>query len=61
MNDALQVIARHHPNLWRHIPTGEIHTVVWANPREVVAVADSSAWLGCAWQFIREFEAEPEA
>jgi hypothetical protein len=56
----LELIVNHHPMTWRHIPTGETHRVVWASPREIVSVSESSAWLGRAVQFVREFEAIDE-
>ena len=59
MNEAARIvdlIVKHHPKQWRYVETGELHTVVWASAREVISVSDNGAWLGRAWDFIREFE-----
>jgi hypothetical protein len=57
MKEPIDIIVEHHPGLWTHIPTGEIHLVIWAAPREVFSLSDSGAWLGRAVEFIREFAA----
>jgi hypothetical protein len=52
----VDLIVLHHPLQWRHVATGQIHTVVWASVREIITLSDDGTWRGCAWDFIREFE-----
>jgi hypothetical protein len=55
MNQPIDVITHHSPCDWQHIPTGEIHSIVWASPREVITVSMSCTWRGRAVEFVREF------
>jgi hypothetical protein len=52
---AIDRIVHHAPNLWVNPAGGDAYTVVWASPREVVAISDNGAWLGSAAQFVQEF------
>ena len=57
MKQPIDIIVDRHPLPWIHIPTGEIHYVVFAAPLEVVTYSENGAWLGRAVEFIREFAA----
>ena len=56
MKHPIDMIVGHAGDQWRHIPSGDVFTVVWAAPREVLAISLSATWRGTACQFLREFE-----
>jgi len=57
MRQPIDVIVAKSDVEWRHIPTGVRFLIVWASPREVIAISAKSAWRGRAVEFVREFEA----
>jgi len=57
--EAVEAIVNHHPKEWLQTATGEVHSVVWCCPHEVVSVSLCGTWRGKATTFIEEFEALP--